>query len=256
MGRRPGSSRAVQILTFATCALLLATSLPLLSGCSTKREQQPLEVETGRRAGTTHDGLVRMRGSDFEGVWVKPGIDISEYGRLLIGPVRMSYKRRPTTSRTSSNFPLSDDQKERMEQMLRNELESEIDSSKSWSMAEGPGHDVLLIEPFLLDLVVTVPPGQTSGRDRTFSTSAGQVTLVLEVRDSQSDEILARMADRREATNPGATSQQLTWSNPVSNTSAVRSLFRRWARIFVARLDTAARLSAERQAGEGAASSE
>jgi hypothetical protein len=189
-----------------------------------------------------------MRGSQLEGVWVKPDADISEYGRVLIGPVRMSYKRRPSRSGMSGNFPLSDDQTERLEQMLREELEGEIESSQSWSLAEAPGGDVLLIEPFLLDLVVSVPPGQTAGRDYTFSTSAGQVTLMLEVRDSQSEEILARVADRREATNPGASSQQLTWSNPVSNAAAVRTLFRRWARIFVARLETAARLSAERDA--------
>jgi hypothetical protein len=252
------AGRFVQIFV-RSCAAALAVCFAFsLVGCAGTPEQEPLQVETGRLAGVTHDGLVRMSGSELEGVWVRPDVDVSRYDRLLIGEVRLSYKRPPTSRRGSSspgNFPLAQSQIERLQQMLREALADEIRKSQRWSLAEEPGEGVLLIEPRLLDLVVRVPPNQDP-TERTYTTSAGQVTLVLELRDSLTGQILARVADRSEVRRPGAGSQQLYWSNSVSNTSAVRTIFRRWARIFVARLDTARRLSAASEARPGDAAGE
>lgn len=227
---------------------LLALALALASvGCVGSAERKPLEVATGDEAGITHDGLVRMTGSALEGVWVKPGADVRPFSRLLIGDVRMAYKRPPRSGRSTrarSDFPLSRTQVERLERLLREALVERIEASESWSLAEEPGADVLLVEPSLIDLVVNVPPAEQPNQ-MTFTASTGEVTLVLELFDSETSEILARAADRSEARAPGSGSQQLYWSNSVNHTAAVRTIFRRWARIFMARLDTAHRLAAE-----------
>ena len=254
---RRGPGQRASSLASASIALVFALAFALALaavsvGCAGKVETQPLEVATGRNADTSHDGLVRMTGSALQAIWVKPGADVRHYSRLLIGDVRMAYKRPPRSggsSRRRGNFPLDRSQVERVEAALRDALTEEIEQSESWSMAEEPGDDVLLIEPSLIDLVVNVPPNQQP-RQNVYTTSVGEATLVLEVRDSQTGEILARVADRSQARAPGASSQQLVWSNPVTNASAVRSTFRRWASIFMARLDTAHRLAAEAEAGE------
>ena len=62
---------------------------------------------------------------------------------------------------------------------------------------------MLLIEPSLVDLVVKVPT-DAPPNSTTYTTSAGEVTLVLELRDSITHELLARVADRREARRPGS----------------------------------------------------
>ena len=244
------ASRFVQISSRAAQAAILAAMLAVLVGCVGSAEQNPLEIETGPDAEITHDGLVRARGSAFEGVWVKPDASIADYSSLLIGDVRMTYKRQPRGNRRSGNdrnFAITQSQADQLERLLRETLEEQIEASERWSVATERAHDVLLIEPFLLDLVSHVP-NATQPSQTTFTTSTGSVTLVLELRDSMTEEILARVADRREARVPGAGSQQLSWSNPVSNTAAVRQIFRRWSRIFMARLDTAARVDAERAA--------
>lgn len=241
-------ARRVEVLAWAIRAVGLAGAACLLAvmfiGCAGTRETEPLELESGPNAEISHDGLVRAHGSEFAGIWVKPDADISRYDQLLIGQVRMAYKRKPDSRRYSStgnNFALTDSQVERMERLFRESLEGEIKDAESWTLAEEPGPNVLLVEPGLMDLVVTAPT-QTASRDRVYTTSAGAVTLVLELRDSLSHEIVARLADRSQASTPGTGSNQLSWSNPVNNTAAVRSIFRRWSRIFMARLDTAARL--------------
>ncbi len=216
-------------------------------GCAGSQETEPLEVATGRNADISHDGLVRMSGSAFGGVWVKPDADASVYSKLLIGDVLMAYKRPPRggSSMRGGNFPISDSARDRIEALLREELERHIEESASWSLATESGPDVMLIMPGLIDLVSNVPTDQPAGRNTTFTTSTGQATLVLELRDSQTHEIFARVADRQEIRSTAAGTNQLSWSNPVSNTSAVRRTFRRWADLFMARLDTAHRLASK-----------
>ena len=75
----------------------------------------------------------------------------------------------------------------------------------------------------LLDVVSRVPP-DTVGRSRIWIESVGEATLVLEVRDSQSNAIFARAVDRRAAER----NQQLMESNTVTNRAEVRRLGRRW----------------------------
>lgn len=57
------------------------------------------------------------------------------------------------------------------------------------------GPDVLLIRAGLLDIVSFVPP-ERIGRSEIYLTEIGQVTLVLELRDSITNAILLRAIDR------------------------------------------------------------
>ena len=53
---------------------------------------------------------------------------------------------------------------------------------------------MLRVEASLIDLVVRVPT-QSSGRERTYTTSTGEMTPLMEIRDSLSGEILVRRLD-------------------------------------------------------------
>jgi hypothetical protein len=59
-----------------------------------------------------------------------------------------------------------------------------------------------------------------------FLSSVGEATLVLEVVDSMSGEVLFRAADRRAAERAGGTTP--VRSNPATNWSEVRRLARTW----------------------------
>jgi hypothetical protein len=231
--------------------------LLVASACIGPAEDEPLQLETGPDAEVTPDGLVRAKGSKFDDVWVKPGADIASYDALEIGHIRIAYKRKPKARRystTGHNFALDARQVRDLEDLLRQALTKQIEGSRSWKLAEAPGPGVLLIEPSLIDLVVKVPTNPPPNSN-TYTTSAGEVTLLLELRDSETQELLARVADRREARRPGSGSQNLYWSNPVNNRAAVQSMFKRWARILMERLDTAQRIgaSASSEASEAGA---
>jgi len=87
----------------------------------------------------------------------------------------------------------------------------------------------------LLDLVVRVPTERTGGRSQTFTRSFGAVTLVVEVRDSESGEILARAGDRRDPASMGA--GNVSEVSPSLVKADTQRLFRYWAEIMKERLD-------------------
>ena len=72
-----------------------------------------------------------------------------------------------------------------------------------YRIADDPAPEVLRISAGLLDLIVRVPTQRASGRERTFVASYGEVTLIVEARDSESGEILARAAERSDLTQGG-----------------------------------------------------
>jgi hypothetical protein len=72
---------------------------------------------------------------------------------------------------------------------------------------------------------VTVPTQEPVGRSRTFAESYGAVTLVIELRESETGEIFARVADRKE---PGL-NVGMNEVSRVTVTSDLKRLFKFWS---------------------------
>ena len=93
---------------------------------------------------------------------------------------------------------------------------------ENFTYTDQPGPDVLTLEIGLADVVSFVPPNR-SGRDQYYISNLGQALLVMQIKDSQSNEVLARVADRR---NVEPTFVQE--SNPVTNIQEVKRSFAVW----------------------------
>lgn len=229
-------------------ASLLALGLVACAGGG----RQP-EIATGGRAEVTVDGLHRLDYSGFRDAWVKPDADFASYSKILVAPPRVSYRREPRQGRyrgPESNFALSAEQMAAFAALLRSTFEEELARSEHYELVGEPGADVLRMEPAVIDLTVKVPTEpRTMGRDFVFTTSTADMTLLMELRDAQSGEILARVADRREARTAGHGPSDLYWSNSVTDRDAVRRVFRRWARILRQRLDAVHEIEPDRGRG-------
>ena len=92
-----------------------------------------------------------------------------------------------------------------------------------------PGNDVLRLSPGVANLYINAPDTMSAGRSRTYTTEAGEATLVLEARDSQSGALLGRVFDRRETRQ----SAGVQWTTSVSNRADFKQLFQSWANIAV-----------------------
>ena len=98
---------------------------------------------------------------------------------------------------------------------------------------------MLRVRAGIVNLYINAPD-TGPGRSRTIVSSAGEMTLIAELTDSASGQVLARVADRREATN---TRMQLT--NNVVNESEARWIAAAWAKTLRKALDNAQGMGAK-----------
>ena len=202
----------------------------------------PPEIPQGPGVETTFDGLVEVRNSRADRAWVRQDIDLSSYSKVMLVNAGIEYRPAKATGtsytrRSQTEFPVSEEARTRFRALVDETVAEEMAKSERFEVVTEPGEDVLLIRGALLDVVSFVPP-DTVGRSDVYLDAVGEVTLVLEIRDSLSNAVLARAVDRRSAERVGGNLQK---SNRVTNTAEVRRLIRYWARLLRTRLDEVAR---------------
>lgn len=217
--------------------LAVLSLVTLAAGCASSPT-----LDTTNEANMTYDGLYPVKGGTADEAWARPGIDISQYSKILLEGVGIEYRpggetRRPSMHMSNADhYEVTDRQRTRLTEVVRKAFLDELGRSENFSIVTEPGPDVLLIRGGLFDVVSYVPP-EPIGRGEVYLSSVGEATLVLEIRDSASGAILARAVDRRAAEQ----SFGLSESNRVNNASEVRRLARTWARLLRERLDTYAK---------------
>lgn len=232
-------------VVLTTLAITLITSL-------TFSDQEHLA--DGGDPEVSYDGLFRLEKSEMDEAYIRPDIDLSGYSKIMIDPVPVSYKRKPRppaasmrASGSSSNFALTDQQMERLTDLFHATFAEAMAKNQGWEVVESPGPEVLRIEAKLIDLVIKVPTRATTGTSHFFLTEIGEVTLVAEIRDSESREILGRVIDRS-LIKPAGTGY-LTYTNEVSAWADVRRLFDIWADLIRQGLDQIRDISGNRAGG-------
>lgn len=186
----------------------------------------------------THDGLYRVKRAKFDAAWIRPEVDLSGYTKLWIQdagatfrPVEGRATRYSARSGRDGEFPISEEDQQKFQDVLREVFTEELGKLERYAIVNGPGPDVLLMVGGVIDVVSKIPP-EPIGRGNIYLTSLGEATLVVELRDSESKAILARVADRR-AAEPTFAQE----ANPVTTWSEVRRLAHTWGRLVVRRLD-------------------
>jgi hypothetical protein len=201
-----------------------ALAAALCVSCASETSTRNLEV--------THDGLERVPNSRVERAWVKPGVDFSQYTEVGLLDCFVSFKR---NWRMNHQGVRTRDM-ERIKTALSEEFRTVFtDSLKSsgFPVVEQAAEHVLLIRPAIIDLDVAAPQTNSGGRSDSFTASPGVMTLVIELYDSESNEILARAIDRQRARNVGG----IRWTTTGTNRQAARKILKRWADLLVSRLD-------------------
>ncbi len=211
--------RSQQKLISLACVV---TAIGVIVACASEPT-----IQTGPDAEISFDGLHRVDNSAFRFVWVEPEIDLARYSKILPGPAEFRYRAvRATGQRSSADeFPISEENRARFEAIVSEIFDEELSNSRFFTVTDAPGPDTLIVVGALDDIVSRVPP-QRTGRGDIWISSVGEATLILEIIDSMSGEVLARAVDRRAAQPAGRTGVR---SSTVSSTAEVRRLARRWA---------------------------
>src|SRR6185436_20170439 len=111
-----------------------------------------------------------------------------------------------------------------------------LEEKGRYPVVNASGPDVLRARIYIVNLIVNAPGGGSSSvSSRTFVLSAGEMTLFLDLYDSETGQILARVIDRREARSDGVARM----ASRVTNIGEAEDIAAAWARILRDALDRA-----------------
>lgn len=212
-------------MTKAIKSVLCLGAALLVGACTSPQLRTTGEVSA--------EGLARMEGTNFDELWVSPGLKAAAFDRVVIEPTSVAYQEvgegpRYELTRMSarrSAFPIPAPQRERIESRFRQYIAAAVDDSGHYLRVESPTSGVLQLRAALLEFVSSVPPEQP--QYRAMVTSVGHATLAVELRDSQSGEVLVRAVKHDKA---GPRGQQLVHADRVSAWPEMNRQLDRWAR--------------------------
>ena len=173
--------------------------------------------------------LVKLKGIDT--AYVRPGADFTIYNKIIIDPIQVAFHKEWDKKSTFYKRQLTTEQLEDIKTRLgklAEETFAEVFSKDGGpQIVTEPGPDVLRFSSAIVDLWPRAVDTQEPGRNYVFTTSAGSAVLYAELRDSETDQLIGRVVDGREARNSGT----MRWTNSVENTAEARAMVSDWARI-------------------------
>jgi hypothetical protein len=216
---------------------LLTASLALLIVAAPATAQQPAAAESW-------DGLVEVNARRIDTAFLAPGADFRPYTRVMLDEPEVAFRQNWMRDVNRGNRGATGRVTERDAQRILDSVGAgKIDlfttafNNAGFEVVTRPGPDVLRLRTAIVDLVVNAPDTMSAGRSATFTPNAGEATLVLEARDSQTNALLARIIDRRETRNIAGRASRVT------NTADFRALANSWAQIAASRLSTLKEIS-------------
>jgi hypothetical protein len=213
----------------ATC--LLALTLALTSSlAATKKE---VDEVMGR------DGLQKISVKGLELAYARPGASLAAYKRVKLDPVEVQFDRSWDPTRTGSRIKLSAEEREKIRasvaKLVEEEFAKTLQKGGTYQLATESAPDVLRVKVSVLNVYINAPTGTGVGRSKTYVSSAGQMTLLAELSDAVSGQMLARVADRREANSLA----RMERADRIENEGAAREVAAAWAQILRNALDKA-----------------
>ena len=221
------------------------TGILLLAGCTTSEQPAAPTNPTGEEIGLqeiTHDGL-RLQTGNSGVVYTIPGLDLTPYNKLILLTPEINFERSwrmDINSERRMNTISGSDMREMIEtgQRLFVEVFSTELEKAGYQLVDEPDDDVLLVRPSILDVYLNAPDPDRDPWMRVYAESAGDATLVLELYDSVSRDIMVRAIDRKTEIGYDGSG----WAMPRSQTTNIadaRLAFQSWARMFIRGLQDA-----------------
>jgi hypothetical protein len=153
------------------------------------------------------DGMTRTKVKGFGVAYVQPHAALGSYDKVLMDPVSVEYRRDWDPERTGSRIQISDEQREALRAgvatSVHDAFAKALQQGGRYRIVDQPGPGVLKVQLKVVDLYLNFAGPPTAGRSRTYSTSTGEISMVAELSDSATGQVLARVADWEDMRNTG-----------------------------------------------------
>lgn len=189
-----------------------------------------LSVGAAAKPPTSWDGLAQVPAKGVDLLYLKPGADFRPYRAVILDPTQVAFRKnwQQEMNRSRRTDRITDSQVRRAIDEAQGKLKAIFEKrlrETGHEIVSAPAENALRLFVGVANVDVTAPEIRTS-RSRTYSDQAGQATLVIEVRDSLSGELLGRVVDH------GLAGDHLAMMrNSVTNWADFEQLFDEWARI-------------------------
>jgi len=192
----------------------------------------PLTAFAEEDANPQFENLVTVDDSKVAVAYIDPQADFSVFDSVMILDTYVAFRsgwerdQRRGTSGTRVSARDMERIKTRVSELFNSVFIDVLEADDGFEIVSEPDYNVLLVRAAIIDLDVTVPDNMQAGRSRTFSANSGAATLLIELFDSVSGQIIGRAIDRQSARNQAS---QMRWTNRATNTADARRAFRGWA---------------------------
>lgn len=170
--------------------------------------------------------------------YVKPGIDLSTYTRVMVKPLNMDNIEvlKPAWEQDNDEvWAFQPEDRAAIQEWFLDAMQTELESNGGYALVADPADDVLRIEVELLSITPYVKPGtpHNDGEFKTATLGSGDVVLSAEFRDSTTRELLILVEGERTI---GDKYRDLSRENHIKN---VKGMFAKWGKKVRETLDKA-----------------
>jgi len=217
----------MQISRFTRNALALGVLMLLAA--------TPLQAKKQELPDVTIEGLHRVPDTKLAIVYADPDADLKPYTKVMLLDAFVAFRKnweRDQRSRSTSSLRITSRDIERIKNAMAEEFRSvftDVLESNGFPVVDQTGEDVLLVRPAIINLDPAAPDLKRPGISYSYAASAGEMTLYVELYDSQTGDLLAKALDRRADRNDG----YYTWANSATNKAAADRILRGWANILL-----------------------
>ena len=190
-------------------------------------------------AAWTEDGLQKVAIKGLDVVYVRPEASLTGYDKVLLRPISVAFRRNwEKTAVPGSNLRINPKDSQRIKDNLAGLIREEVIKQLTeggYQLTDSSGDDVLEVNMSIIDLNVRAPNVRAANNTNIYAVSAGEMTLVAELRDSASSDAVMRIFDHAEA-------HETTWPRRITsidNIAEARSMASAWARSLRMLLDAA-----------------
>ena len=169
-------ARALSISALAAC--LLATSFATVSVATEKPPE-------------SWDGLERRKVKGLDNVYVRPNVQFTPYKSVQLEPTQVEFQKNWEKSFDISDRPTAGEMqkiKDQLAELMRKQFTEEL-VKHGYTVLDAPAEDTMLVRTAIINLFISAPDLHNPGITRSYTSSAGSMTLVLEARDGPSGQL-------------------------------------------------------------------
>ena len=215
----------------AIAAVVLALGI---SGVAAAKEPTP----------DSWDGMPRVKRPGLDAVYLREGASLAKYKKVMLDPVEVSFDKNwdPNNKITGTNIYAGPGKVDAeairvdLEKLARDVTKRELERKNGYPLVDAVGEDVLRVHARIVDLYINAPDRMDPG-SRAFVVSAGEMTLVADLYDSQTNTLIGHVIDRERGLERGPFDLQV--ANRVTNTAEADRILSMWATRLRKALDTA-----------------